>query len=104
MNEVETYRSQVVDYSPANFEDQPPYDSHSTSNLVRSVLRRWYIVMAIFIVMCAVGLPVIWFLIEPLYSVTGAIRVAPILPDILTGERTGRNYQLIRAFYIPPRK
>ena len=43
MNEVETYRSQVVDYSPANFEDQPPYDSHSTSNLVRSVLRRWYI-------------------------------------------------------------
>jgi capsular exopolysaccharide synthesis family protein len=98
MNEVETYRSQVVDYSPANFEDQPPYDSHSTSNLVRGVFRRWYIVMAIFIVICAAGLPVIWFVIEPLYSVTGAIRVAPILPDILTGERDRAELSTYQSF------
>ena len=86
MNEVETYRGQVVDYSSDNFEDQPGHDGHSTSGLVGGVFRRWYIVMVVFIVICAAGLPVIWFLIEPVYSVTGAIRVAPILPNILTGE------------------
>jgi len=86
MNEVETYRSQVVEYSPGNFENQTPHDSHSASDLVRGIFRRWYIVLLMFFIMCAVGLPVIWFLIEPLYSVTGAIRVAPILPNILTGE------------------
>jgi capsular exopolysaccharide synthesis family protein len=36
--------------------------------------------------MCAIGIPAIWLLIERQYSVIGAIRVAPILPNILTGE------------------
>jgi succinoglycan biosynthesis transport protein ExoP len=98
MNEVETYRGQVVDYSTDNFEDQPPHDSHSTSDLIRGILRRWYIVMVVFIVICAAGLPVIWFVIEPLYSVTGAIRVAPILPNILTGEGDRTELSTYQSF------
>jgi capsular exopolysaccharide synthesis family protein len=50
------------------------------------VLRRWYIAAAIFLLVCAIGLPVIWLSVQPIYSVTGAIRVAPILTNILSGE------------------
>jgi len=86
MSDLAKYHDHVIEQGHANFETLPESDSHSTSNLIMGVLRRWYIVLLIFFVMCAVGIPAIWFLIEPLYNVTGAIRVAPILANILTGE------------------
>ena len=86
MSDLEKYQSPVIEQRLANFETPPEADSHSTSNLIKGVLRRWYIILLIFFIMCAVGIPAIWLLIEPLYSVTGAIRVAPILSSILTGE------------------
>jgi len=86
MSDLEKYNGQVIEHRPANFEMPPESDSHSTSNLIKGVLRRWYIVLLIFFVMCAIGIPAIWLSIKPLYSVTGAIRVAPILENIVTGE------------------
>jgi len=86
MSDLEKYNGQVIEHRPANFEMPPESDSHSTSNLIKGVLRRWYIVLLIFFVMCGIGIPAIWLLIKPLYSVTGVIRVAPILANILTGE------------------
>jgi len=86
MSDLEKYRNNVIEHRPADYETPPESDSHSTSNLIMGVLRRWYIVLLMFFVMCAVGIPAIWFLIKPLYSVSGAIRVVPILPNILTGE------------------
>jgi len=95
MSDLEKYHNQVIEHRLANFEAPPESDSHSTSNLIKGVLRRWYIVLLIFFVMCAVGIPAIWLSIKPLYSVTGAIRVAPILEDIWTGEADagGISYQ-----------
>ncbi len=95
MSDLEKYNGQVIEHRPANFEMLPESDSHSTSNLIKGVLRRWYIVLLIFFVMCATGIPAIWLSIEPLYSVTGAIRVAPILENIWTGEADsgGISYQ-----------
>ncbi len=86
MRNLEKYHGQLIEQMPANFETPPESAGHSTSNLIIGVLRRWYIVLLIFFVMCAAGIPAIWLSIEPLYSVTGAIRVAPILANILTGE------------------
>jgi len=86
MSDLEKYHGQVIEQRPANFETPPESTGHSTSNLIMGVLRRWYIVLLIFFVMCAIGIPAIWLLIKPLYSVTGAIRVVPSLPKILTGE------------------
>jgi len=97
MNDLEKYHEQVIEQRGANFEVHPESDGETTSNLAAGVLRRWYIVLLIFIVMCAIGIPAIWFLIKPLYSVTGAIRVAPILANILTGEADRgeiSNYQI----------
>jgi len=86
MNNLEKYLDQVIERRPVNFETPPESGSEKTPNLVTGVLRHWYLVLLIFLVMCAVGIPAIWLLIEPLYSVSGAIKVAPILPNILTGE------------------
>ena len=95
MSDLEKYHGQVIEHRPANFETPPESDKHSTSNLIMGVLRRWYIVLLIFFIMCAVGIPAIWLSNQPLYSVTGAIRVAPILENIWTGEADsgGISYQ-----------
>ena len=86
MSDLEKYHDHVIEQRPANFEMPPDAEIHSTSSMVMGVLRRWYIVMLVFFVMCAIGMPAIWFLIEPLYSVTGAIWIAPLLEDPITGE------------------
>jgi len=86
MNVIEKYDGELVERRPAAFEMSPASESGSTSELIAAVLRRWYIVVLVFLVMCVVGIAAIWLLIEPKYDVTGAIRVAPILSNILTGE------------------
>lgn len=86
MNSVEKYTAHVIEPRSAVFEAPTESGSQSASGLLKGVLRRWYIALLVLVVMCALGIPAIWFLIEPLYSVTGAIRVAPIIPNILTGE------------------
>jgi len=95
MNDLEKYHNQIVE-KVANFETPVEPGSETTSNLVAGIFRRWYIVLLIFFLMCGFGLPAIWLLIEPLYSVTGAINVAPILENIVTGEADNlgiSNYQ-----------
>jgi len=87
---------QLIEQNVAGFESQPePYPA-DTSNIIQGVLRRWPIVFLVFIVICTIGIPAIWFLVEPLYTVTGAIKVEPIIENILTGEADSggiTNYQ-----------
>ena len=87
MNALEKYLDHVIERKPVNLNiPAPPVpEGEGTFSLIVGVLRRWYIAVATFLLMCAIGLPAIWFLIKPLYSVTGAIRVVPILSNILTG-------------------
>ena len=86
MNTIEKHRKQqsMQDYTYLEASVAPGADS--STSLIKPILRRWYIVLITSLLICAIGIPAIWFLIEPLYIVTGAIRVAPILPNILTGE------------------
>lgn len=97
MSELIEYRDSVPDERSATAEVVSESESHDTSNFIAGVLRRWYIVLLIFIVICGVGCPAIWLSIKPSYTVTGAIRVAPILRNIITGETdTGEisNYRM----------
>ncbi|MFC1738381.1 GumC family protein [Planctomycetota bacterium] len=59
----------------------------SSSNLIVTILRRWYIVLIVFLVICTIGIPAVWFLIKPTHAATAAIRVAPIIPSILFSDR-----------------
>ena len=69
-----------------NLETVPEPVSESPK-LTAGILRRWYIALLVFILVCGLGLPAIWLMIKPVQVVTGQIRVAPILVDIMTDTR-----------------
>ena len=68
----------------------------SISNWGKSIRHHWGILVLIFLLICGVGIPAIWLLIQPQYTVTGAIRIAPIIENIITGKADNggiSNYQ-----------
>jgi capsular exopolysaccharide synthesis family protein len=87
MNEIDKIQDPVVGQEIVNMQIPPEQGDEATSDMVAGILRRWYIVLLIFLIACGIGLPAIWFTVKPVYSVTGAIRIAPILADILSGEQ-----------------
>ena len=97
MDNIEKYRGELIERISPDYEMPVEPGSGSTSDLIVAVLRRWYIVVLVFLAMCMIGIPAIWLLIEPRYAVTGAIRVAPILSNILTGEADILNETIIRS-------
>ena len=87
MNELDKIQDPVVGQEIVNMQIPPEQSEDATSDMVAGILRRWYIVLLIFLIVCGIGLPAIWLTVKPVYNVTGAIRVAPILADILSGEQ-----------------
>ena len=88
MNDLIKYHDndQVIEHNVVSFESQSESQPESTSNILQGIMRRWPTVFLVFILVSAIGIPSIWFLVEPLYTVTGAIKVEPIIENILTGE------------------
>jgi len=86
MNELDKYHDQLAGQEIVNLQIPPEQDSEATTDMLAGILRRWYIVLLIFLIVCGIGLPAVWYMVKPLYDVTGAIRVAPILADLLSGE------------------
>ncbi len=87
MNNLEKYLDQVIEQKPIVYE--PPaevQEAPPTTNLMESVRRRWPIVLAVTLVICAMGLPAVWFFVEPVYVVQGMVRVVPLVRGVLTGE------------------
>jgi len=87
MSELDKYQDPVVGKEIVNMQIPPEQSEEIPSDMVAGILRRWYIVLLIFLILCGAGLPAIWLTVKPVYNVTGAIRVAPILADILSGEQ-----------------
>jgi succinoglycan biosynthesis transport protein ExoP len=87
MSELDKYQDLLVGQEIVNMQIPPEQSQEGSSDLVAGILRRWYIVLLIFLIVCGIGLPAIWTMVKPVYSVTGAIRIAPILADILSGEQ-----------------
>lgn len=98
MNDLIKYHDDdpVIEQNIVNFESQSENYGESTSSLIQGILRRWHIVLLVFLIISAIGIPAVWLMIKPLYTVTGAIKVDPILENIVTGKaETGgiSNYQ-----------
>ena len=101
MNDLEKYLDRVIGQKSNNSEaPQMPSpiegegDVEPPLNIAGALLRRWFIILLTFVVLCAAGIPAVWLLIERSYTVTGAIRVEPIISNILTGEDGGMsNYE-----------
>ena len=70
-----------------HFEGTPVVQpANSSGSVLTAVMRRWKLVLFTFFFVCALTIPVIWLFVEPTFNITGAIRVAPILTNILSGE------------------
>lgn len=89
MSDLEKYNGHVMQQRGEVFEMPPDSGEHREGeaiNLIPAIVRHWRMALLVFLAACAIGIPLIWKLMLPRYSVTGAIRVAPTLSNILTGE------------------
>ena len=97
MNDLEKYLDRVIGQKSDNVVAsrmpmqipspiEPESDDEQTLNVGSALLRRWYIILLTLVMICSVGLPCVWLLIKRSYKVTGAIRVAPIISNIVTGQ------------------
>jgi len=86
MNNLEKYLDQVIEQKPIVYEPAPPPGEQPEASVMKSVQRRWRLILLVFVVICAAGLPVVWLLVKPRAVVRGAIRVAPGQKNVLTGQ------------------
>jgi len=94
MNAIERYQDQQVVQNPVRFEQPADEQNNSNASLVLPVLRRWRIVLLTFLLVCAVGIPVVWLTVKPFYQATAAIRITPVIPSILfSGENAIPMYK-----------
>jgi succinoglycan biosynthesis transport protein ExoP len=97
MDELTRYEGGMLGQVIPDMQQPPEMAGPNILNVVTSLmLRRWRIIVTVFTLICVIGFAFIWLRIKPAYEVTGAIRVAPILANILTGEKNSgeiSNYQ-----------
>ncbi len=87
MNMIEKHHNPqpVNDITYLRASVEPQVDS--SPSLIMPIIRRWHIILTTFLVMCVIGIPVIWLFLEPKQAVTAAIRVAPVISSILFSDR-----------------
>ncbi len=96
MNDLEKNENQVIGHDIVNI-DVNEEPAEETANMLGGIFRRWHIVLFTMFILCLIGLPVIWLSQKPIYSVEGAIRIAPVMSDILKDKQdTGdiSNYEV----------
>ncbi|MHC5061274.1 MAG: polysaccharide biosynthesis tyrosine autokinase [Planctomycetota bacterium] len=95
MDGLEKYQYGPLQQEVVQFDGPVDDQNDSAMGLVSGLLRRWPVVLATCIVVCAIGVPAIWFLVEKKYDTEGAIRISPTTSPILfdTKERLP-NYQV----------
>ena len=90
MDELMRYENNPLGRPIENYESMPPQPQPPEMNpidMLRSVLiRRWRLIIAAFAAICIFGFPYIWVKMAPAYEVSGAIKVAPNLSNLLTGK------------------
>ncbi|MBN1975107.1 MAG: polysaccharide biosynthesis tyrosine autokinase [Sedimentisphaerales bacterium] len=86
MNELEKNEDQVIGRDIVNIEAQQE-SSEETPNVIAGIARRWHIALLVFFVICALSLPAIFLLVKPFYNVEGAVKIAPVMSDILKNEQ-----------------
>jgi succinoglycan biosynthesis transport protein ExoP len=87
MNEIERYQEPAIGQEVLDWQTPPVSESQGSSQVMAGITRRWYIVVLIFLLLCGPGIPAVWLLTKPQYEVVGAVRVAPVMPNIIDETR-----------------
>lgn len=98
MNDLNNYKDQIIEHSVVDSDPNNHTADASMSELIIKIIRRWYVVLGIFVVVVLVGVPAIWLVLKPTYTVSGAIRVAPIMKNVLSGEAERGEMGKIEVF------
>ncbi|MFC1652573.1 polysaccharide biosynthesis tyrosine autokinase [Planctomycetota bacterium] len=56
-----------------------------TRLMLEGLLRRWHLVLLLFVLAVGISLPLVWIVVEPGYVVAAYVRVSPQQEDVLTG-------------------
>lgn len=98
MGEKENFQDQIIERKLEEPQVDYQQQEEPAPNVLAGILRRWYIVLIVFVLISAAGLPAVWYFIKPAYQVNGAIRVAPIIPNLITGEPDTGNISNYERF------
>lgn len=97
MGELERYDYGALGQEVVQFDAPPEQLGGSMGELIIPILRRWYVIIGTWIIVCGIGLPAIWFLMEDKFDTRGRIRISPIVSRILftdsDSERPMPNYE-----------
>lgn len=89
MSEFENNSQLPVQSEIVEFAEPSDSSEASVSDLLMPILRRWYIVLLVFLLIVPPGIAAIWFLVTKKYDTQASIRVSTVVPHIMyeTGER-----------------
>lgn len=86
MNYLDEYHVQEVAQDLPALADFKGKKDNENPPLFIPVLRRWKMVLLTFIIIAGSAVPLIWFVVKPLYQATAAIKVVPVVSSILLGD------------------
>ncbi len=94
MNSIEKYQNRQIVQDAIEFEGSFKDEGDSGQSVLIPILRRWRVAFLTFVLVCAIGIPIIWLTVKPFYQATAAIRVTPVISSILfSGENSIPMYK-----------
>lgn len=85
MDLIKKYSRQPQSGELTQFQESFETVGSSNTNLIKPILRHWRIILLVLFLICAVGVPAVWYTVKPYYQASGAIRITPVIPNILVG-------------------
>ncbi|MCF7958959.1 MAG: hypothetical protein K9M57_10970, partial [Phycisphaerae bacterium] len=84
MNTIEKYNPNpemsIVESDGSMAEPAPG----AQANVLRAILRRWPIVLVVFILVSAIGIPPVWYFVKPAYQASSLIHIAPFIAPVFS--------------------
>jgi len=83
MGDIQKFQSQPLAEQIVQLDSPPDAHVEPMTGLIAGIMRRWYIIFAVFLVVAGPGVPAIWYLMKEQYDTSGVIRISPIVNPIL---------------------
>lgn len=88
MDDITRYRPNEIE--AAEYErDQEETKGPSMMDLIKGIIRRWPIILLVFLLLVVPGVPAIFFMFQPTWETEGLIRVSPVQSAIVFEDKPG---------------
>lgn len=83
MDNIEKAHFHPLQRHVPDFYNTDTTQSNPMLTLFTAIVRWWKIILTTFLVVCMIGLPLLWFAVKPYYKATAAIRITPVISSVL---------------------